>query len=452
MKIALIEPYYAMSNTGKYQHESEPAHLVGMYNLLTQSGLEAEIVDAYSQRIAEHELAHFILECGFTHAAFTCYSYDKSLEYLARVASLLRGKVTVILGGTGPTYATGWVQKAIKPDFMIVGAGERTLQELALCDFDLDGLPEHVSLSASNGCPVLSAPAMALSDIPFARPYSFDGYSHVASPRIQRGCAGACIFCSGAYMNDIEYVSPAAAQEVIHYLVSDRNAFHIYPVGPDFTAIPRQANIIIKAILDAATPIQRFHLSVRLDTLYAAVTEAPDAWKDLGRKTAVSFESSIESFSSPRLDRLGKNVTPTFISDVFSWLEKIIDITGCTMAISRIALDPLVTMDDFLLDNRSFIRLLELFPENVTIAGQAINRYIGLWGTPAVNQGGPGDNPWADSNVFLDSAVGFLDRTLLQNEQFRMWSKLAEQSADFRKRNALMGEILRTACEVGAKL
>jgi hypothetical protein len=452
MKVALIEPYQSGSNPGENTKKGEPAHLVGMYNLILETGIEAEIIDAYSNGLTEEELGDTILRQGFTHAAFTTYSYDRSISYLSRVASMLQGKAVIILGGMGSTYTPTLMQRAISPDFIIGGAGELTLQWLVQCNFHLDVLPQSFSLSTINGCPMLCAPPMPLSDIPFARPYSFDLYNHIAAPRLQKGCAGSCVFCSGAYMNDVEYVSAEAAQQVIHYLVSAKKASHISPLGPDFTAEPQRANLIIKSILDAAIPIQELHLSVRLDTLFDAVKEAPDVWRELCYKTAVSFESSIESFSPARLNRLGKNVTPSFISNIFNRLEEIIDITNCRMAISRIALDPLVTMDDFLLDNRSFIRLLETFPDNVTIAAQVINRYVRLWGIPAVKEAGSRDNPWADANVFLDSAIGLLERTLLIDEHFRLWCTIAEQIADFRKRNVVINEILRTVCDVGAKM
>jgi len=453
MKIALIEPFVSKEEIAlkAYADRSEPTHLLGMYNLLALKGAEVEIIDAYSNRISEWELTEKLVSEGFTHAGFTAYDYSPCLSYIEKVGQNLSRKVTLILGGCGATYTPTRMARIVRPDLIIRGDGEKALLELLLCDFNPQALPKGFTVRKVDGSVVVDSPPILLDDVLFDRPYSLDFYNYEASPRLQRGCPGKCVFCVGAYQNTIEYRSPKRALELLKYLVCENKAAVISPIGPDFTASPRKANEIVREMLAASFSVKEFRPGVRLDTLYTCIEREPELWRDLAARTRLHFESSIESFSYPRLKRLGKNVSKKFLQDIFHHMEGIIDVCDCTIVLGRIALDSLITIDEFILDSNSFINLLEAFPDRVTIGGELMNRFKPLWGTPSM-AAGERDNPWFEENFFDDLAITELKRTLLDNPKFRKWCRLAEQIADFKDRNLVFREILRVAGEYAARL
>jgi hypothetical protein len=59
--------------------------------------------------------------------------------------------------------------------------------------------------------------------------------------------------------------------------------------------------------------------------------------------TKVSFESSIESFAYPRLQRMGKNVKVNFMEEIIARLQKILAVCPSTIILDRIALDPTIS-------------------------------------------------------------------------------------------------------------
>lgn len=447
MKIMLIEPYVSEESLKSYAEKTEPVHLLGMYNLISEYGVEVEIIDAYSRQMPAHELVDKIIEDGTTHAGFTAYDYAPCLSYLGHIVDKLRGRVTTILGGTGPTHTPERMARTIKPDWIVRGDGEHALLELVRSNFD----PQALDVGRFDGAWVVDAISIDLDEIPFARPYSLEFYGYEASPRVQKGCVGKCVFCLGAYQNRLSYLSRDRAIELFRYLVNDEKAEIISPSGPDFTAVPRKANDLIRAMLQAALPIRAFRPGIRLDMLSASVSLDREIWRELGASTRVSFESSIESFSYPRLKRLGKNVTEEFMAGVFQRIEEIIETCHCTIVLGRIALDPTITIDEFILDSNSYIRLLEAFPEQVTVGGMLMNQFVPLWGTPSM-AGGERNNPWATPDHLLDPAMAELKRSLLDHPKFKRWCRLAEQVTDLRERNTVFREILRVAAERAEEL
>ncbi len=442
MKVTLIEPYVSEASLKSYAEKTEPVHLLGMYNLISEYGVEVEIIDAYSRQMPAHELADRVIEDGTTHVGFTAYDYAPCLSYVGDIVDELRGRMTTFLGGTGPTHTPKRMVQTIKPDWIVRGDGEHALLELVRANFD----PQALDVGRLDGTWVVDATPIDLDEIPFARPYSLEFYGYEASPRVQKGCVGKCVFCLGAYQNRFSYLSQDRAMELFRYLVNERKAEIISPSGPDFTAVPRKANDLIRAMLQAALPIRAFRPGVRLDTLSAAISLDREIWQELGASTRVSFESSIESFSYPRLKRLGKNVTEEFMAGVFQHIAEIIETCHCTIVLGRIALDPTISIDEFILDCNAYIRLLEVFAEQVTIGGMLMNQFVPLWGTPSMADGESG-NPWATPDHLLDPAMAELKRSLLDHPKFRRWCYLAEQVTDFRERNTVFREILRVAAE-----
>lgn len=445
MKIALIEPYIAKESSSlkKYAYKNEPAHLVGMYNLARRAGSEAEIIDAYSSRIPEENLTKKIFDGDFTHIGFTVYDIEHCLLYVQRVINNLPDDISLIIGGPGATYSTERVRHVLKPKWIIKGNGEEALYELVKKELK-SGTSSETRKNNASECKILESSQLPLDEIPFTRPYDLGFYDYEASPVFQRGCVGKCIFCAGAYQDRISYMSPRKAAELLEYLISEKKASTISTLGPDFTASIDGANGIIKEFEKISSPIENFRFVVRLDTLYKCLKDNPLIWKHLCDNTNVLFETSIESFSYERLKNLGKNVDKDFVENMVKIITYILGTCDCRIILSRIALDPLIRIDEYIYDNEKYIELLKAHQHELTIGQHTIvNKFTPVRGTLSMSQAGK-DNPWSKHNVFLDAKISRLNKQLLEDPNFKVWCSTAEKNDDFGERNSIFVEILQS--------
>lgn len=445
MKIALVEPYVSV-NSLHYAEKTEPSHLLGMYNLLKKVGCDVVLLDAYSHRFSVTDLIEWLNAQAITHVGLTLYDYPPCLTYVQQLFDRLPENVCTIIGGSGPTYCTDRMIQLLKPNWLVKGAGELAIVDLFQSEFS----PKRLSCKASKirKTIIVSGDSMPLDDIPFEHPYNLDEYDFQASPRIQTGCSGQCIFCSGAYQKNFDYITRDKAKRLFDYLVNKKQADVIAPNGPDFTAVPQRANDLIRVLIEGNFRFRAFHPAIGLDTLTRAIHLDTKIWKKLATTCEISFESSIESFSRSRIERLRKNISLDFLNDIFINLTKILETCECKIVLSRIAIDPTITVNEFLLDCDGFRKLLRKFRNHITVGGMFMNEFVPLFGTPATEHGSE-DNPWLRHKL-RDPSMRRLHEKLLFNDQFKMWCMLAEQIQNFGERNLVFDEILRVASE-GAK-
>ncbi|NTW76500.1 MAG: hypothetical protein HGB33_01745 [Syntrophaceae bacterium] len=443
MKIALIEPYVSIDSLKSYAEKTEPSHLLGMFNLLQDAGCDVVLLDAYSSMLSAEDLIEWLEAGSFSHAGFTVYDYSPCLSYLNKIFKCLPKNINTIIGGPGPTYCMERMINILNPDWLVKGAGEKAMLDLFHTGFSRDKLAG--SLTMLDRTAVISSDSMPLAAIPFKRPYSLDSYSFQASPRIQTGCVGKCIFCSGAYQKKFEYITEEKTYDQLDYLVNGKHAQVIAPNGPDLTAVPTKANDFINVLINGNFDFTEFRPGVRLDTLSRAVELEPEIWNKLSSRYSIKMESSIESFSIRRLNRLGKNIPSDFLEGIYSSLKKIFSNCDCTIVLGRIAIDPTITIDEFISDCTGFRRLLNEFSRRITVGGMLMNQFVPLHGTPATENEKP-DNPWVNNEI-TDPAMIRLQQELLSNDKFKLWCKLAEDTTDFGERNFVFDEILRVAKE-----
>ncbi len=447
MRLALVEPYVSVDSLRAYADRCEPSHLVGMYNLLKAAGCDVTLIDAYSNNLSAKGLVGRLVEEDVTHAGFTVYDYSPCVSYMQKVFEYLPDGITTIVGGPGATYCTDRIVELLGPDWLVKGEGEDAIVGLYRAGFSVERLYSmgH-GLSAHGKTTTLYSRQLSFEDIPFERPYELEPYDYHASPRVQRGCVGRCVFCSGAYQKEFDYISTSLARRLMDHLVFERSAKVIAPSGPDFTTVPHRANDMVRVILEGGFDFHSFRPGVRLDTLSVALKQAPSLWQRLSERYSVSMESSIESFSPARLRRLGKNVSEDFFNSIFKLLQEIFNRCNCTIVLGRIAMDPTITIDEFITDCQGFRRLFERFGERVTIGGMLMNQFIPLQGTPATEMPAAEKNPWLLSEP-QDRLMARLKEELLDNHEFRSWCMLAEGLGEFRERNMVFDEILRVAEE-----
>lgn len=443
MKIALIEPYVTIDSLKSYAEKTEPSHLLGMFNMLQDEGCDVVLFDAYSHQLSADDLVNWLEKEAVSYAGFTVYDYSPCLTYVKNVFERMPGHIRTVIGGPGPTYCTERMISILHPDWLIQGQGERAMVELFRNEFSPNSLEGKVTRNGQTS--VYSSGVLPLDGIPFERPYELDRYNLHASPRIQSGCVGKCVFCSGAYQKKFDYISKEKADDLLDYLVNHKLAQVIAPNGPDLTAVPVQANDFIRVLTDTSFGFKEFRPGVRLDTLSRAIELEPDIWNKLSSMYTIKMESSIESFSPTRLNRLGKNMPLDFVDDLYRSLKKIFSVCECTIVLGRIAIDPTITIDEFITDCIGFRELLDEFRQRVTVGGMLMNRFTPLQGTPAMEDDSPG-NPWLNRNL-IDPAMLKLQDDLLSNDRFKLWCRLAEDTPDFNDRNYVFDEILRVASE-----
>lgn len=441
MKIALVEPYVSVDSLKSYADKTEPSHLIGMYNLLKQAGCDVVLIDAYSNKFLATDLITWFEAHGVTHIGFSVYDYSPCVTYVKQVFDLLPKNIFTIVGGPGPTYCTDRIVQLLKPNWVVRGAGEQAMVDLFQSDFS----PERLSCVTSRieQTTVVDAKSIPLDEIPFERPYNLEEYDFQASPRIQTGCVGQCIFCSGAYQKKFDYISKDRAERLFDHLVNQKDANEIAPNGPDFTAVPQRANELIHVLVDGNFSFRAFRPGVRLDTFSRALDLDPKIWKKLANAYRISLESSIESFSMSRIKRLGKNTSLDFLDNIFMNLTKIIETCDCKIVLGRIAIDPTLTIDEFIIDCDGYRKLLREFRNHITLGGMLMNEFVPLPGTPATEHRDR-DNPWLGIKL-LDPTMQRLREELLLNDRFNKWCSLAEQIQDFGERNLIFEEILRVA-------
>lgn len=447
MKLALVEPYIATDALRAYAEKPEPSHLLGMYNLLGKASCDAVLLDAYSARMPAEKLAEWLQINGITHLGLTVYDYMPCLDYVGKVLELIPGDICTIIGGPGPTYCTDRMVRRLRPAWLVKGSGEQVIVELFKARFAPEKVKGNVLRIGDSF--VFTAGYVALDDIPYERPYSLEVYDFQASPRVQSGCKGLCVFCSGAYQKEFDYVSSEKAHDLFYYLVSQKGADVLAPNGPDFTAIPPKANALLKTLVDGNYNFTGFQPGVRLDTLYRSIELDPGLWKRLSARYALHLESSIESFSIGRLKRLGKNMSHDFFRDVLLRLDAIFDTCDCTMVLGRIALDPTITANEFIDDCAGFRELLERHGKKMTVGGMIMNNFVPLFGTPAT-ESKDAWNPWLGR--MKDPVMRRLGERLFSDDRFRMWCDLAGKLQNFEERNTVFCEILRVAGEQAAEL
>lgn len=448
MKIALIEPYVTVDSLKSYAEKTEPSHFLGMYNLLKKAECDVVINDAYSKRLYVDALIEWLVQGSFTHAGFTVYDYSPCLSYISELFALMPPSIYTIVGGPGATYCTERMIEMLKPDLLVKGQGESAMVELFESGFD--SYTAAYEMTKYGKTTVVSYAPMVLNEIPYERPYSLDIYNHIASPRIQSGCVGKCVFCSGAYQKKFDYISGKKAEEMFEYLIREKHAEIIAPNGSDFTAVPAKANEIVGAIIKGNLSFREFRPGVRLDTLSRAIQLNPSIWMQFSSRYTVKMESSIESFSEARLLRLGKNLPTDFMEGLYSSLKKIFANCRCSIVLGRIAIDPTITIDEFILDCEGFRKLLNEFSRDITVGGMLINKFVPLQGTPATEENGP-DNPWIRTQM-ADPSMLKLEEALLENNKFKYWCRLAENLNDFSERNMVFDEILRVAAEYAKEI
>lgn len=447
MKIALVEPYVSVNSLQSYAEKTEPSHLLGMYNLLKEAGCDVVMLDAYSPRFSVTDLIGWIEAQAVTHVGLTVYDYSPCLTYVQQLFDCLPENICTIIGGPGPTYCTDRMIRLLKPNWLIKGAGEKAMVDLFQSGFS----QKDVSCieSKTGQTIVVTANSLPLDKIPFERPYSLKKYDFLAAPRIQTGCIGLCIFCSGAYQKEFDYITRDKAVQLFDHLVNQKNADVIAPNGPDFTAVPQRANKLIHALIEGNFRFREFRPGVRLDTFSRAIELDPKIWKKLATSYEISIESSIESFSLSRIKRIGKNIPLNFFDDIFINLTNILKTCECKIVLGRIAIDPTITINEFILDCNGFRKLLRKFQNHITVGGMLMNEFVLLFGTPATEHRGL-DNLWLRD--VLDPTMRRLRDKLLNNNQFKKWCSLAGQIQDFGERNMVFEEILRVAEEQSREL
>ena len=168
-----------------------------------------------------------------------------------------------------------------------------------------------------------------------------------------------------------------------------------------------------------------------------------ELWRRLAARCEVSLESSIESFSPERLERLGKNFPLLSVPDVILMLARILETLDCKIVLGRIAIDPTLSIEEFIADCDGFRAVLRKFRSSVTVGGMLMNEFVPLFGTPST-VATAGENPWVAGEL-RDDRMRRLQGDLLSNDQFKAWCALAEDVPDYRERNVVFDEILRVA-------
>lgn len=356
-RIVLVNP----GRIGLSQASGEPAQLFALARVLNQHNYETVVLDAYGEP-DPGQLRACLEKFAARAVGVTTYDVSSSVNYLKKTNFAFD-----ILGGVGTTQNPSLFIDWFHPKIVVRGEGETPLGFLAQNDFSLSLLP-----GSSDGLPIditrigetfvlRARQALSLADLPFDRPFPenmYDSYWIDA----QRGCFGECRFCGGEKEQPVRYRSPQSVADEVAYLSARSQIIRINTFGPDFTAQPRKATDIIRALVDQGMAEKLFSFTVRPDTLYRSLLNDPVAWKEFMIKNIVIFIIGFESAVPAKLVKLKKQLGPDNMAAHLDRILLLADHCPCLIQLSWVLFTPESTPAELLVDLTIMRTILAKFP------------------------------------------------------------------------------------------
>jgi len=336
----------------------EPAPLVGMDNLLRAAGHDARII--HNTTGCQDDLLRQIDEFGpdIVGLSSSAMSPKEGIDVWSEPISALKAQgVTVLMGGKGPTVNTQQYAEEANPDVIVLGPGEPIIATFIQHGFDWNALKREPIFKGVLGNTLLfgiddhSAKHLNLDEVGYKRDYDLTDYGLTGWPYLQIGCPHKCIFCPGDYT--VQYKSPQLALEEVRYLVMEKGALIIWPLGSDFTASANRSSAIVEALIgESFLSTTAFRFEIRLDSFRRALRRHTSVWERFASSVPVlRLNSGVESLLGERRWRMRKDFTEeramqhtAVVDEVLAWARKMGNVV---VEGSMIMLDPENTFDEF---------------------------------------------------------------------------------------------------------
>lgn len=356
MKIALAQTTSIW--VGQDPVPVEPATLVGMFNQLKVAGHDVKLLhntngckDGLVGQIDEFDPKII----GLSAAAM---SPRNGIATWGEAVSRFKARdVTVIMGGKGPTFNPQQYAEEAQPDVIVVGPGEPIMEAFIHHGFDWKALRKEQIFKGMMGSTLLfgldrcDAGNLNLDSIGYERDYDLADYRNMGWPLLQLGCLHHCIFCPGDL--PVSYKSPQSVVEEVRYLIMQKGAKIIWPLGSDFTASARKSAAIIEALAGQSFVSDTiFRFGVRLDSFWRSVQKYRQEWEQFAASVPhIRLNTGIESFLGERRWRMRKDFSEkrsmehtAIVDRVLAWAQ---DMGNVGIEGSFIMIDPESTLAEF---------------------------------------------------------------------------------------------------------
>ena len=318
MKILLINPPIRMNKEPYFQ----PIGLSIIASVLRDDH-EVDILDINVQRD------------GFT---FPIENYDligisgliTTYKYVYDLMPLLRERYIcpIVIGGGGITSAPDEYMKNLKPDYGVLGEGERTIVELIEY---IEGSRENPPNGTISKYFVTPARELAdLDDLPSQAFDMFDMEAYISADRhlkrdaaivATRGCPHNCAFCYHIFGRSFRYRNPVKVVDEMELLMNEYKAESFLFGDECITANKKNLLALCKEIVDRGLKAPWICYS-RVDTIDE---EMAIAMKAAG---CVKIGFGLESGSQRILDTMNKGVTIEKMIDTWNIVQKHIPVSG----------------------------------------------------------------------------------------------------------------------------
>ncbi len=323
MKILLISP--GLRNMDVYQTKARgcmpPLNLMYIAAQLLRHGHEVSILDLYAEQLSEADTVARIKDFNPALAGLATYTagYDMAAALAALVKKNVPG-VKIAAGGIHASYLPEVCLKNADIDYVVMGEGEETFLELAVC-LEKKGEVSGVAGLAyrAAGKTVFTAPRPLIGDInalpwPAHHLVDFGKYylgitravssSRAASVLTMRGCPYKCTFCSHhyGYGGKIRKRSPEDVAAEMKSLYDSYGIRDFQFEDPSFTCDPGH-------VMEICRLIKKNGLKIHWNCNVRANTASDGLFREMSEAGCRRVLLGVESGSQEMLDRMKKGVT-----------------------------------------------------------------------------------------------------------------------------------------------
>lgn len=355
-----------------------PLGLLYIAALLEKNGYEVEIIDNFSKRIPNDELAKIILDKKPKIVGFSLFitNYASGRELMAEI----KGGNKEIIIVTGGPFSTLYPEEMIsKPyvDFAVFGEGEETLLEIA------DKVNKKKKLGKIPGClykkgkkiyknpprpfiknlDSLPWPAWHLVDINdyYRKKTLYLDVEPVDFICSSRGCPYQCAFCSSRHIWNLKYRYRSAKSvcDEIEYMVQKYGTKGIHFREDNFT-------VNRKKVMEFCEEIKKRGITVIWQCESRADTLDEELLKIMYESGCRGIWFGLESGSQEILDKLHKNLKLEQIQKAIELCHKHKIITGGSF------------MFGLPIENKKDVKKTFEFAKSLKLDNVIFNKYVGI--------------------------------------------------------------------------
>jgi len=230
--------------------------------------------------------------------------------YLAKIIRNYNNHIPIVIGGVHPSLLPEESLQNELVDFVVIGEGDKTIQELATCllnNSDISGI-KGLGYKDSNKKVIINAQRefLDMNELDFDLPYellSFFSKKTSVIVHTSRGCPYRCSFCYNPVVNKRKYRCKSAERvidEIEHLHKKYRIDYFSFASEDEFFIYPQRVYEILKFILQRDIKI-RWTAFCRFNTFIQAYDKFGQDFIDTIKKSGCLYLSFGAESGSQRL-------------------------------------------------------------------------------------------------------------------------------------------------------